>query len=67
MRKLTKYQKALAAVITEHVETSQPFVFNTPFEEGCVATSSPDPWSGQFDALDSDGVECSFSLQMVQR
>ncbi len=40
-------------------------VFSTLAESGCVATSAPDE-DGNFDALDSDGVLCSFSLVMVQ-
>jgi hypothetical protein len=38
--------------------------FNTPFEKGCVVTEEPDE-RGQFLALDSDGVECSFHVKMV--
>lgn len=38
-------------------------VFDTPFEEGCVAQSAPDQ-NGNFDGLDSDGVLCGFSTSM---
>jgi hypothetical protein len=41
-------------------------VFDTPAESGCVVTSLPDA-DGNFLALDSDGVECSFSRVMVAR
>lgn len=40
-------------------------VFATPFEAGCVVTTLPDDASGIFYALDSDGVECSYSVAMV--
>lgn len=41
-------------------------VFNTPFEAGCVVTDVRDLEDfGVFLALDSDGVECQFSLEMV--
>jgi hypothetical protein len=39
-------------------------VFDTDFETGCVATTEPTQW-GSFNAIDSDGVECTFSLSMV--
>ena len=38
--------------------------FDTKSERGCVVTSQPDVW-GDFSALDSDGVECSFCTLMV--
>lgn len=41
-------------------------VFSTPFESGCLVVSAPDD-EGSFDALDSDGVLCRFSLQMVEQ
>lgn len=39
-------------------------VFDTEYEQGCIAHSTPDE-VGNFDATDSDGVVCSFSLAMV--
>lgn len=39
-------------------------VFSTPFESGCVVVTTPDDY-GNFDALDSDGVRCQFTLAMV--
>lgn len=39
-------------------------IFSTPFEVGCIAQTEPDD-RGSFDALDSDGVLCSFHLRMV--
>lgn len=39
-------------------------IFSTEFETGCVALSLPNE-DGQFPALDSDGVECSFHVSMV--
>ena len=41
-------------------------VFDTAYEQGCVVQSLPDV-VGNFDALDSDGVLCSFSPVMVVR
>lgn len=41
-------------------------VFNTDYEQGCVVVTEPDEL-GNFDALDSDGVLCSFSLVMVRQ
>lgn len=38
--------------------------FATPAESGCVVTGEPDA-EGGFLALDSDGVECRFSLAMI--
>lgn len=46
------------------MEIKEGTVFNTPFEKGCVAVSSPDQFGG-FVATDSDGVECSYSVAMV--
>jgi len=40
-------------------------VFDTPAESGCVALTEPDE-NGDFNALDSDGVECQFNIVMVQ-
>lgn len=40
--------------------------FSTPFESGCVALSEPDKF-GSFDAYDSEGVICTFSVRMVKR
>jgi len=39
--------------------------FSTDFETGCVAIEEPDQF-GSFGALDSEGVECGFSLTMVK-
>jgi hypothetical protein len=39
-------------------------VFNTPFEHGCVVTGLPDE-TRHFEALDSDGVECLYTPEMV--
>lgn len=39
-------------------------IFDTPFETGCVALAAPDD-DGNFDARDSDGVECLFGVRMV--
>jgi len=36
-------------------------VFNTPFESGCIALTTPDEL-GWFDATDSEGVTVSFCL-----
>lgn len=41
-------------------------VFDTPFENGCVAVEAPDDL-GNFVALDSDGVECLFFIDMVTK
>jgi hypothetical protein len=40
------------------------YVFDTPFEQGCLALGAPDKY-GWFDGLDSEGVICSFSVVMV--
>ena len=46
-------------------------VFNTPFETGCIVTSELTPFKNgrttgsSFLALDSEGVECQFSTNMV--
>jgi hypothetical protein len=40
--------------------------FDTNHETGCVATSLPDV-SGMFTALDSDGIECTYCVEMVTR
>lgn len=39
-------------------------LFDTVAERGCTATSEPDA-VGNFLAVDSDGVECEFSTQMI--
>lgn len=41
------------------------FVFDTDFETGCVAQSTPQG-DGNFDGLDSEGVEVSFHVSMVK-
>jgi hypothetical protein len=38
--------------------------FDTPFERGCVVTTLPDA-VGNFDALDSEGIECAFHVRMI--
>ena len=38
--------------------------FDTDYETGCVALESPDEY-GNFDALDHERVECSFTVIMV--
>lgn len=38
--------------------------FNTKYESGCKAITEPDE-NGQFTGLDSDGVECDFSVEMI--
>lgn len=38
--------------------------FSTAYETGCVAQTAPDV-HGNFDGLDSEGVECQFILAMV--
>lgn len=40
--------------------------FDTPFEDGCVAVEVPDDL-GNFVALDSDGIECLFFIDMVTK
>ncbi|MEU1552080.1 hypothetical protein ABZ517_05085 [Streptomyces scabiei] len=40
-------------------------VFNTLAEKGCHALATPDE-EGKFLAVDSQGVECEFTLDMVQ-
>ena len=40
--------------------------FDTPHEQGCIVMGTPD-LVGNFDALDSDGVLCSFSTVMVTK
>lgn len=40
------------------------YVFDTAFETNCMATSEPDE-SGNFDGIDSDGVEVQFNTVMV--
>jgi hypothetical protein len=38
-------------------------LFDTPFEDRCRVTSAPDPTNNyNFIALDSEGVECTYSL-----
>jgi hypothetical protein len=39
-------------------------VFETEFEGGCVMTTVPDEY-GQFMAIDSDGVECGYQINMI--
>lgn len=39
-------------------------MFDTAFEENCLALGEPDIY-GAFDAYDSDGVICGFSVAMV--
>lgn len=41
-------------------------VFDTDYELGCVVTTTPDN-EGNFDALDSEGIECAFNLAMILR
>ena len=41
-------------------------IFATPAEVGCVVLTTPDDL-GTFDGLDSDGVRCSFHVDMVIR
>lgn len=41
-------------------------VFDTDYELGCIATTDSDE-QGNFDGLDSDGVECAFNLSMIVR
>jgi len=38
--------------------------FNTPYEQGCKVATLPDA-QGNFEALDSDGVLCTFCVDMV--
>lgn len=38
--------------------------FSTRYESGCIAVTEPDEY-GEFEALDSDGVQCSFPSRMV--
>lgn len=46
------------------VELIEGTEFDTPFERGCIVVTLPDGL-GTFIALDSDGVECEFTLDMV--
>jgi hypothetical protein len=39
-------------------------IFDTPFETGCVVTEPVDS-DGNFVAIDSDGVECNYTVRMV--
>lgn len=41
-------------------------VFDTDYEKSCIALTNPDE-NDNFLGLDSDKVECSFSLVMVTR
>lgn len=41
-------------------------VFDTASERGCIAWTEPGP-AGDFEAIDSDGVLCSYVLRMVKR
>ena len=41
-------------------------IFDTPFESGCEAMNPPDEY-GNFDALDSDRILCSFNIVMVEK
>jgi hypothetical protein len=41
-------------------------LFDTIAERECVATSEPDD-VGNFLAVDSEGVECEFTTQMIVR
>ena len=38
--------------------------FDTPFDSGCIATTDSDQF-GDFDALDSEGVECGYPFAMI--
>lgn len=38
--------------------------FDTPFERGCVVCASANI-DGEFTAWDSDGVMCSYSVEMI--
>lgn len=38
--------------------------FNTAYESGCMALSQPDLF-GNFDGVDSEGVEVEYNLVMV--
>ncbi len=40
--------------------------FDTKSERGCICQSLPDR-DGNFDGIDSDGVECSFLVRQVVR
>jgi hypothetical protein len=39
--------------------------FDTPFEKGCEAITSPDEYGG-FSAYDSDRVICLFNVVMIE-
>lgn len=39
-------------------------VFSTEAETGCFALEAPNAF-GSFNAIDSDGVECAFHIDMV--
>jgi hypothetical protein len=50
-----------------HIEDLTPgTIFDTPFEQGCEVITEPDAQSN-FNAYDSEHVECSFSVVMVSR
>ena len=38
--------------------------FDTNYEKGCVATEAPREW-GNFNGLDSNGVEVEYNISMV--
>lgn len=40
-------------------------IFDTEFETGCKVITEPDA-DGNFNAYDSDGVECQFNIEMVR-
>jgi len=54
--KLNREEKELATKIVAGR------IFDTPYETGCVAINSPDE-SGDFAALDSEGVEVSCNVR----
>lgn len=39
-------------------------VFATPFESGCIVLEAPDA-HGHFEAADSEGVVCGYTVAMV--
>ena len=40
-------------------------VFRTAHEQGCVVVTEPND-QGEFRALDTDGVECAYSIEMIE-
>lgn len=46
------------------VELTEGAEFDTPFERGCIVVTLPNS-RGNFVALDSAGVECHYTLDMV--